>query len=70
MGTSVSPWPAVFSAAVAGRGLHSSSFRLNVSGFFGIGVEFKGYLEGVDGVLGGITGCLGCSLCQKRLRLS
>jgi hypothetical protein len=28
-------------------GLHSSTFRLNVSALYGIGGAFRGYLEGV-----------------------
>ena len=57
---------------VAGRGLHSSTFRLNVSAFCGTGGAFRGCLGGAQEVNGGITGCLrvGCILCQKRLRLS
>ena len=31
---------------------------------------FWGCVGVVYGVSGGITGCLGCELCQKRLRLS
>jgi len=38
------------------RGLHSSTFRLNVSAFCGIGGAFRGCLGGVEGVLGGIRG--------------
>ena len=37
---------------VAGRGLHSSAFRLNLSAFYGIGV----HLGAVQGVLGGVRG--------------
>ena len=47
----------------SGRGLHSSTFRLNVSAFCGIGVAFRSCSGSVYQVLGGI-------LCQKRLRLS
>jgi hypothetical protein len=53
-----------------GRGLHSSTFRLNCSAVYGIGAAFRGCLEGVWRVLGGGRGCLGCNLCQKRLRVS
>jgi hypothetical protein len=51
-----------------GRGLHSStvSFWLNLSAFCGIQGAFRGIYE----VSRGIRGCLGCILCQKRLRLS
>jgi len=54
----------------AGRGLHSSTFRLNVSGFCGIGGAYRGRMGGVYGGLGGIRGCIECIVCQKRLRLS
>ena len=37
-------------------GLHSSTFRLYVSAFGGIGVAFKGCLGGVSEVLGDIGG--------------
>jgi hypothetical protein len=53
-----------------GRGLHSSTFRLNVSAFSGIGGVFRGYVGGVWVVSAVIRGCLGCILCHKRLRLS
>ena len=54
-----------------GRGLHSSTFRLNVSPLWEIGGAVRGcFIGGVEGVLWGIRGCLGCILCQKRLRLS
>jgi hypothetical protein len=33
--------------AAGGRGLHPSTFRLNVSAFCGIGGAFRGYLGGV-----------------------
>ena len=52
------------------RGLHSSTFRLNVSAFCGIGVASRGCLGGVQKVLGGGRGVRGCSGCMKRLRLS
>ena len=52
------------------RDLHSSTFRLNVSAFCGKGAAIRGGLEAVYGVVGGISGCLGHLLCQKRLRLS
>jgi hypothetical protein len=55
---------------IPGRGLHSSAFRLNVSAFCGIGGASRGCLGVVYEVLGGIRGCLGCTLCHKRLRLS
>jgi hypothetical protein len=53
-----------------GRGLHSSNIRLNVSAFCGIGGACRCCLLGVWQVSGGIRGCLGCDLRQKRLRLS
>jgi hypothetical protein len=54
---------------LAGRGLHSSTFRLNVSAFCGIGGPSGGAYSVFEGVMG-IMGCFGCILCQKRLRLS
>ena len=57
----------------AGKGLHSFTSWLNLSAFCGIGVH-SGVIEEVfrrcQGVLRSISGCLGCILCQKRLRLS
>jgi hypothetical protein len=59
---------------ILGKDLHSSTFRFNLSAFCGIGGAFSGYLGGIAwgirGYLGDIWGCLGCVLCQKRLRLS
>ena len=64
----MSPWVAaailpviaVYQAAdglrVVGRGLHSSTFRLNVSASYGIG--------------GALRGCLWCILSLKRVMLS
>ena len=57
-------------ALAVGRGSHLSTFRLNVSAFYGIGGAIRGY-QGVDEeVFGAIMRCPGCILCQKRLRLS
>jgi len=53
-----------------GRGLHSSTFRLNVSAVRGIGGALRGCLGDVQEVLPGIWGCFGCIFCQERLRLS
>jgi len=53
-----------------GRGLPSSTFRLNLSAFCGIGGAIRGYQGVVQEVLGAIMGCSGYILCQKRLRLS
>ena len=53
-----------------GRGLHSSTFQLNVSAFCGIGGAFMGWSGDAYEVLGGIRGCSGCYLCQKRLNVS
>jgi len=53
-----------------GGGLHSSTFRFNLSAFCGIGAAFRGCSGDVQGVSGGIAGCEGCILCQKRLNLS
>jgi len=40
----------------AGRGLHSSTFRLNVSAFCGIGIVFGDYLRGGAGGFRGYGG--------------
>ena len=59
--------PGSFSAGRAvrrvytGRGLHSSTFRLNVSSLCGIRGAFRGCLGGVYGVLWGIRGYQGAS---------
>jgi formyltetrahydrofolate synthetase len=53
-----------------GRGLHSSTFWLNVSAFCEIGGAFWGCSRSVYGGFRGIRGCIGSVLCQKRLRLS
>jgi hypothetical protein len=53
-----------------GRGLHSSTFRLNLSASCGIGGAFRCCLGGVWEVSRGVRACSGCVLCQKRLRLS
>ena len=58
---------AVVGCRVFGRGLHSSTFQLNLSAFSGIGGAFRGCLRGVQGVVKGYSGLI---LCQKRLRLS
>ena len=55
---------------VLGRGLHSSTFRINVSAFYGKGGACRGCLGGVSGVAGDIRRYLGYTLCQKRLRFS
>ena len=47
-----------------GRGLQSSTVRLDISAFC------RGCLGGVQEVSGDIMGYLWCILCQKRLRLS
>ena len=52
------------------RGLHSSTFRLNLSDFCGIGGAFRGCVGSVQEVSGGIKEYHGCVLCHKRLRLS
>ena len=53
-----------------GRGLHTPTFRLNVSAFCGIGGAINGCSGGVRQAFGDIRPCHGCILCQKRLRLS
>ena len=54
----------------AGRGLHSFTFRLNLSTLCGIGGACRGCSVGVYGDFGGMRDCVGCILCQNRLRLS
>jgi len=49
------------SARVPGRGLHLSTFRLNVSAFCGIGGCVEGLFRGCQGDPGGVWGCLGCA---------
>jgi hypothetical protein len=46
-------------AWVRGRGLHSSTFQLNVSAFCGIGCAFRGCVRGVQGVSMRCSGVLG-----------
>jgi hypothetical protein len=53
-----------------GRGLHSSTFRLNVSAFYRVGVALRVSLGGMLEVLEVIKVCAVCDLCQKRLGLS
>jgi len=49
-----------------GRGLHSSTFWLNLSAFCGIGGACRGCLKRTRGV----SGLQGELLCQNRLKLS
>jgi hypothetical protein len=51
---------------LVGRGLHSSTLQLNVSAYYGIGGQLRGYSGGVYVVCQGVCGGV---LCQKRLRL-
>ena len=53
-----------------GRGIHSSTFQLNISALCGIGGAFRGCLRGDWQVPWYMRGCIGCVLRQKRLRLS
>jgi hypothetical protein len=53
-----------------GRGLHSSTFRLNASAFCGIGGASRGYLGGCFAGCRGSRRGLRCILCHERLRLS
>jgi len=57
-------------ARAGGRASPPSTFRLNVITFCGIGIPFRGCLQGIWAMLGGIRGCLRYILCQKRLRFS
>ena len=60
-------------AELLGRGLHWSTFQLNLSAFCRIGVH-QGVCQGAFGRCYGVSrsirGCPGCILCQKWLRLS
>ena len=53
--------------SVPGRGLHSSTFRLNLCAFYGIGVHV-GVVEGVfrrcQWVLRSCRGCSGCPVSE------
>jgi hypothetical protein len=53
-----------------GRGLHSSTLQLNFSALCVTGGAVRGCLGGVQEVWGGIKGCLGYVLCEKRLKLT
>jgi len=63
---------AAAAALTLGRGLHWSTFRLNVSVFCGIGGALRGCLRVFWGDTGGIRGCLGCvivsDMAQVELR--
>jgi hypothetical protein len=55
------------------RGLHSFTFQLNLSEFYGIGGARRGCVARVKWVVRGCVGCVGCVgcfVCQTRLRLS
>jgi len=55
-----------------GRGLHSSTFQLNLSAFYGIGGALRGCVARarVEGLTGGVQGVQGVFVCQTRLKLS
>ena len=53
-----------------GRGLHSSTFQLNLSAFYGIGGARGGSVARVEGGLWGVFGVQGGFVCQTRLKLS
>jgi hypothetical protein len=55
---------------IAGSGLLSSTFRLNVNPFCEIGRALRSCLWSVQEVSGGIMGYVGSILCKKRLSLS
>jgi hypothetical protein len=46
-------WPKVLAS---GRGLHSSTFQLNLSALYGIGGARRGCVACVKGVSGGVEG--------------
>ena len=59
----VGPSLVVAALGARGRGLHSSTFRLNVSALCEIGGAFRA-------CLGDSKGCIGYVVCQKRHKLS
>jgi len=68
MGSSVSPCLQVLGVVgkgSSGRGLHSSTFQLNVSALCGIGVAFRGCPGGVEGVSGAVRWYLGCVISSE-----
>ena len=70
-GTGVASFPGLtLVRPAAGRGLHSSTFQLNLSALYGIGGARRGCVARVKGVSGGVEGVLGGFLCQTRLKLS
>jgi len=52
------------------RGLHSSTFQLNLSALYGIGGARGDCLARIKGVSGGAWGVKGVFVCQIRLKLS
>ena len=52
------------------RGLHSSTFQLNLGALYGIGGARKDCVARIKGVLWGMWGVKGVSLCQTRLKFS
>jgi len=52
------------------RGLHSSTFQLNLSAFYGIGGARRGCVARVKGVLGVFRVYRVFCVCQTRLKLS
>jgi len=62
--------PAAAAVAAAGRGLHSSTFQLDLSALYGIGGARGGCAARVKGVSGGAQGVKGLFLCWTRLKLS
>jgi hypothetical protein len=49
-----SAWADTRTVLVAGGGLHSSSFQLNLSALYGMGVYVRGCVARVKGVLRGV----------------
>jgi len=54
----------------SGRGLHSTTFRLNLSALHGIGGERRSCVAHVKGVSGVVEGVQGVFFNQTRLKLS
>jgi hypothetical protein len=52
------------------RGLHSSTFQLDLSALYGIGGARWDCVARIKGELGGVKGVKGVFLCQTRLKLS
>ena len=70
MGLAASMGAFLLTSGAQGRGLHSPTFRLNVSAFYGIGGALCSCLGVVWQVSRVVMASSGCILCQKGLKLS